>query len=526
MNCEWRFGWSAGIRLLVLVLAGFACSQSIAATAWDGGGNSNWWFDPVNWSRDDNCPDTMAICYLPPAQDNAGSPVNTDAQINGGTGAWDLTGEGVVYDPDNDPFFPAASSFRYPTGSGLLTGSILQRDYGPQTLYRLYISRNTTNSNTLTIKSGDLAIESTTIIGRSGSTGTGAGEQNLGRVVQTGGIVRFPLIGVDLGQRESSGWGNGTWDYRGGTLEVSEEGTGALRLSHGSTTNGPGGAGRFIVHNPDSGGHVLAWNVMTASYAGNGTDGVFDALDPDGTTTGVATFEYHFENGNTRPFQVQNNLSINNGFDPTTGGTRSSRLELVLDEAPDAAGDVPQDLGLFAIDGIIQGTGDLGGTFSSDDGTTNYGEGAMVSAVFGSTKYNWTISYSGNISWSDQDNSVVASITGATTGNDVVLIGLSTEPFTPVGLPGDFNGDHVVDAADYTVWRDHLGAADESSLNGNGDGANGVDAGDYALWKTKFGTHNGAGAGGLAVGAVPEPGTVLLSVFSLLGLVGLRRRGA
>ncbi len=95
----------------------------------------------------------------------------------------------------------------------------------------------------------------------------------------------------------------------------------------------------------------------------------------------------------------------------------------------------------------------------------------------------------------------------------------------PVGLAGDFNGDHVVDAADYTVWRDHLGAADESSLNGNGDGMNGVDAGDYSLWKTSFGTHSGAGAGGLAAGAVPEPGTVLLGVFSLLGLVGLRRRG-
>ena len=26
-------------------------------------------------------------------------------------------------------------------------------------------------------------------------------------------------------------------------------------------------------------------------------------------------------------------------------------------------------------------------------------------------------------------------------------------------LPGDYNQDHVVDAADYTVWRDHLGSA-------------------------------------------------------------------
>ena len=39
-----------------------------------------------------------------------------------------------------------------------------------------------------------------------------------------------------------------------------------------------------------------------------------------------------------------------------------------------------------------------------------------------------------------------------------------------VGLAGDYNGNGTVDAADYVVWRDNLGAADESALNGNGDG--------------------------------------------------------
>src|SRR5690606_19134577 len=52
-----------------------------------------------------------------------------------------------------------------------------------------------------------------------------------------------------------------------------------------------------------------------------------------------------------------------------------------------------------------------------------------------------------------------------------------------VGTPGDFNGDGMVNLADYTVWRDNLGAGDESSLSNNGDDMNGVDAGDYQLWK-------------------------------------------
>jgi hypothetical protein len=91
----------------------------------------------------------------------------------------------------------------------------------------------------------------------------------------------------------------------------------------------------------------------------------------------------------------------------------------------------------------------------------------------------------------------------------------------PEGLPGDYNGDLVVDAADYTVWRDNLGAADESSLNGNGDGMNGVDAGDYTRWKDNFGATGGAGSAAYA--AVPEPASALLACAAL-GLWGAARR--
>ncbi|MGD9633805.1 MAG: PEP-CTERM sorting domain-containing protein [Pirellulales bacterium] len=91
----------------------------------------------------------------------------------------------------------------------------------------------------------------------------------------------------------------------------------------------------------------------------------------------------------------------------------------------------------------------------------------------------------------------------------------------PPGLPGDFNKNNVVDAADYTVWRDHLGAADEAALNGNGDGMNGVDAGDFTLWKNNFGDTPGAGA---LAGAVPEPTTGVMSLIVLGALAWSRRR--
>ena len=55
-------------------------------------------------------------------------------------------------------------------------------------------------------------------------------------------------------------------------------------------------------------------------------------------------------------------------------------------------------------------------------------------------------------------------------------------------LLGDYNQDNVVDAADYTVWRNALGQTGVllySGADGNGDGMIGPE--DYAVWKAHFG---------------------------------------
>ena len=70
--------------------------------------------------------------------------------------------------------------------------------------------------------------------------------------------------------------------------------------------------------------------------------------------------------------------------------------------------------------------------------------------------------------------------------------------------PGDFNHDGVVDAADYTVWRDGLGSTYGQA--------------DYEIWKTNFGKTAGSGASAFAAASIPEPATILL-VF--LGYVGV-----
>ena len=68
---------------------------------------------------------------------------------------------------------------------------------------------------------------------------------------------------------------------------------------------------------------------------------------------------------------------------------------------------------------------------------------------------------------------------------------------------GDFNQDGIVDAADYTVWRDNLNG-DAAVLNGNGSGGPTVTSADYDLWVTNYGNSTGGSQ------AVPEPSSLLL----------------
>jgi hypothetical protein len=472
-----------------------------AAISWDAGAGTQWWFDPVNWNTN-----TQTNMVLPP---NQGDNTAIDAQINIGTGSLP-GGEGVVYDPANDPNFAAASSLPYPTGSTLATLPGIMRDYGPETIYRLYVSRNVTNTNLLTIKSGDLVIESTTIIGRSGSS---VGAQNLGRVNQLGGTVRLPLIALDMGQREASGWGNGTWDYRGGNLEVSAQGGSGIRLSAGGSS-GPGGVGTFIMRNPTTSGHVRAYDFNVAANAGQ-TGNL-----PDGINTGVGIVEFHFQNGGTRPIQVNRNLIINNGS-TDTGAVRSARLGLVLDAPPSVNGSgVPQDLGLFDVafsdssGTSTTGAGSLGDFFSSADSSTLYSEGATVSAMFAGSTYNWTITYAGNITWADADAGSVASISD-TGGVDVVLKGLSSV-IVPAGVPGDYNANGTVDAADYVLWRKGGPLQNEVDMPGT------VNAADYSEWRARFGNTSGAGSNLNAAG-IPEPGAAMLLFAVVIGLLARRQ---
>ncbi|TWT35935.1 Pectate lyase L precursor [Posidoniimonas corsicana] len=95
---------------------------------------------------------------------------------------------------------------------------------------------------------------------------------------------------------------------------------------------------------------------------------------------------------------------------------------------------------------------------------------------------------------------------------------------TAPALAGDFNNDGVVDAGDYTAWRDSLGAADETAINNAGDGMNGVDQEDYNVWRSNFGAT--APTPDANADGAPEPAAAVLVMASLAAGLLARSRSA
>jgi hypothetical protein len=76
-------------------------------------------------------------------------------------------------------------------------------------------------------------------------------------------------------------------------------------------------------------------------------------------------------------------------------------------------------------------------------------------------------------------------------------------------LPGDFNEDGRVDAADYVVWRNGVGSLYAED--------------DYNVWRANFGRAVG-GIGNLSLAAVPEPITVTAFALAIVPVIGARQR--
>jgi hypothetical protein len=83
-------------------------------------------------------------------------------------------------------------------------------------------------------------------------------------------------------------------------------------------------------------------------------------------------------------------------------------------------------------------------------------------------------------------------------GNGVPSVAEWVRAAASTSLPGDFNLDGAVNAADYVVWRKGLGTTYTPA--------------DFVEWKLNFGDTAGAGGGA----SVPEPASALPCIAALI----------
>lgn len=97
-----------------------------------------------------------------------------------------------------------------------------------------------------------------------------------------------------------------------------------------------------------------------------------------------------------------------------------------------------------------------------------------------------------NSSMNGTDDGGALQLVGLGAGDPFVSAqgGVSTTPDASIvvtnGLAGDYNNDGVVDAADYTVWRDNLGSNNDLP-NRDASATGPVSTGDYNFWRNNFG---------------------------------------
>ena len=89
-------------------------------------------------------------------------------------------------------------------------------------------------------------------------------------------------------------------------------------------------------------------------------------------------------------------------------------------------------------------------------------------------------------------------------------------------VPGDYDGNGIVDAADYQRWRETFGQTGTQLADGNGNGV--VDAADYVIWRNAYAAAgSGASVRSKVASNVPEPGGVL-QIVAVLAVVCLSGR--
>jgi GH35 family endo-1,4-beta-xylanase len=202
--------------------------------------------------------------------------------------------------------------------------------------------------------------------------------------------------------------------------------------------------------------------------------------------------------------------------------------------------------------GTAEATGFFMWGFHQESGsgaTTLFAPSAALYTVNTSDFNNWTITEAGErwqdllgiSDWDgDPENGWTTQLTATVDENGAIhfdgfwgdyelTIGGQTHPlmlskgidaYSLAIAPGDYNGDRVVDAADYVVWRSTRGSTADFRADGNGDGQ--VDDADYQVWRSLFGMIYTTDDSEIT--NVPEPSNAIALFLGCLNLFCRARR--
>lgn len=345
------------------------------------------------------------------------------------------------------------------------------------------------------------------------------------RFTQTSDLTLGIPITIDNGTigltRFSSFNGPGTTQTFNGIIS----GNGSYRRS---ISTGAGGTTEFTAANTYSGGTAVNGGTLVLSNTtGSGTGGGLITINTGGTLAGTGgaagnvTINGGATNGGilTGTLNIGGTVTVNSGgiVTPGTAGVGTLALGgLTLNAGTTPA---PNSILNFELDTLA--ASDRINVTTSDLLTINAAT-VNITALggFGAGTYT-LIDYAGTV----QGDGVTGLSTGVVPGSftyefidDVPNSLIKLKVTAPgSGVDGDYNGNDVVDAADYVLWRNGGPLQHDPTLGVQ-------DPDDYDFWRAHFGeTFPGSGAGLGESAAVPEPATAVLLLFGVLAL-GLRRR--
>ncbi|MCA9240809.1 MAG: hypothetical protein KDA37_11440, partial [Planctomycetales bacterium] len=304
------------------------------------------------------------------------------------------------------------------------------------------------------------------------------------------------------------------------------------------------GSGNGPVQGVPQGALANKTGAVSATFAPAGFgagDAVAYEVFYEGASQGYGTYYWSEDMQNYIGLDARDGTGVNfNGFAVETitdAAINPLRLQVntTTGVVSIAGGDLANSLDYYEITssgGLVQGnfTGLAGASgFPAGNGTGNGWElgGRQTSSLLNETYL--------------QDSSTISASASAVSLGAVYNTGLDTRDlrfnydlpdgttiagyveYTTGGtaLP-DFNGNGVVDAADYTIWRDNLGLSSTATLaDGDANGDGDVTQADYLLWRDNYGVTASAIIGLAA--ATPEPTGLALILLSGSVLAALSR---